>query len=156
MKSCYNATMVWQRSARLLIRLMGAILVVLSLGTPAVAMSACAGGVCDSRCDMHLVREPESCCPETSIAKQSPCRDCNCIRAPMERSADLDLVTPWSVPIPVCVPDPIPATEPKRIDLTSTRQIIAFADGSPPSVPKSPPSGRAPPSLRGLLLASRA
>lgn len=119
-------------------------------------MSACADGACDSRCDMHLVREAESCCPETSIAKQSPGRDCSCIRAPMERSADLDLVTLWSVPVPVCLPDPIPATEPKRIDLTSTQQIIAYVDGSPPSVPKSPPSGRAPPSLRGLLLASRA
>lgn len=148
--------MSWQRSARDLIRFLSAILVVLSLCTPAVAMSACVAATCDSRCDMHLARNPATCCPDAAIAKQSSCRDCTCIKAPVERPADVDVIEAWSVTLPLCLPDPMPAAEPKRIDLTATRRIIAYSDGSPPSVPKGPHCGRAPPCPLGLLLASRA
>lgn len=155
-KPRYNEVMSRPYPARLLIRFIGAVLVVLSLSTPAMSVSACLAATCDSGCDMHSVRQPESCCPESTVAKEPACNECKCIKAPVEPSEDMDAVSAWSVNLVVLFPDPLPVPEPKWIDLTPTKRIIDFSDGSPPSVPEGPHSERAPPSPLGLLLASRA
>lgn len=148
--------MLWQRNARSVIRLIGAVLVVLSLSGPAISKSACVAALCDSSCEMHAARKPASCCPEATVAKEASCKECKCIKAPVETSADIDAVAAWSFNLVVCFPERLPVPEPEWIDLTSTRRIIAFSDGSPPSVPKGPHSGRAPPCSLGLPLACRA
>lgn len=152
----YNATMSWPRHARMMIRLIGAVLVVLSLSTPALPMAVCVTSVCDSTCSMHAAPEKQSCCPDEELADKPSASECKCIMAPIERSTDSDLLPALPVYSPLIEGEVPVIPEPQWVDIASRKERFSYSDGSPPTVSGSPHAGRAPPSSRCLPLDLRA